>query len=114
MEARAIARYVRVSPLKANRVLALIRGQQVDKAQEILAFTQRPVAAKIGKVLTSAVANATVIDESVAVEKLYVAHAVADKAPTMKRIRMRAQGRANRINKRMSHIKIVVMEKMER
>lgn len=111
MEARAIARYVRVSPLKAGRVLALIRGQQVDKAQEILAFSQRPIAIKIGKLLTSAVANATVIDEEVPVERLYVKEAVADTAPTMKRIRPRAQGRATRILKRVSHIRIVVESK---
>ena len=52
MEARAIARFVRVSPLKTDRVLRLIRGQQVDKAQEILAFSKRPIAIKIGKIHT--------------------------------------------------------------
>ncbi len=108
MEARAIARYVRISPLKADRVLRLIRGQQVDRAQEILAFTSRPIAIKISKVLTSAVANATVIDEEVAVDRLFVKEAVANAAPSMKRIRPRAQGRANRILKRMAHIRITV------
>jgi large subunit ribosomal protein L22 len=108
MEARAIARFVRVSPLKADRVLALIRGHQVDQAQEILSFTKRPVATTIAKVLTSAVANASVIDEEVAVDRLFVKEAVADAGPTMKRIRPRAQGRANRILKRMAHIRIVV------
>ncbi len=111
MEAKAIARYVRISPLKTDRVLRLIRGQQVDKAQEILAFTTRPIATKIGKVLTSAVANATVKDEEVAVERLFVKEAVADPGPTMKRIRPRAQGRASRILKRMTHIRIVVEER---
>jgi large subunit ribosomal protein L22 len=108
MEARAVAKYVRTSSLKADRVLQLIRGQQVDRAQEILAFTKRPIAGKISKVLTSAVANATVLDEEVAVDRLYVKEAVANNAPTMKRIRPRAQGRANRILKRMAHIRIVV------
>jgi large subunit ribosomal protein L22 len=108
MEARAIARFVRVSPRKADRVLALIRGHQVDRAQEILTFTKRPVAMTIAKVLTSAVANASVIDEEVAVDSLFIKEAVADTGPTMKRIRPRAQGRANRILKRMSHIRIVV------
>ena len=108
MEARAVARFVRVSPLKTDRVLRLIRGQQVDKAQEILTFTNRPIAIKIGKVLTSAVANATNKDEEVAVDRLYVKTAVADCGPTLKRIRPRAQGRANRILKRMTHIKIIV------
>ncbi len=108
MEARAVARFVRVSPLKADRVLQLIRGRQVDQAQEILAFTKRPIATTIAKVLTSAVANATVIDEEVAVDHLFIKEAVANTAPTMKRIRPRAQGRANRILKRMTHIRIVV------
>jgi large subunit ribosomal protein L22 len=111
MEARAIARFVRVSPLKADRVLQLIRGCQVDKAQEILAFTKRPIATTIAKVLTSAVANASVIDEDVEVDRLFVKEAVANAGPTMKRIRPRAQGRANRILKRMSHIRIVVAVK---
>ncbi|MCK4305514.1 MAG: 50S ribosomal protein L22 [Candidatus Eisenbacteria sp.] len=111
MEAMAIARFVRVSPLKTDRVLRLIRGQQVDKAQEILAFTKRPIATRIGKILTSAVANATVKAEEVAVDRLFVKLAVADPGPTLKRIRPRAQGRANRILKRMTHIKIVVEER---
>ena len=111
MEARAIARFVRVSPRKADKVMQLIRGQQVDRAQEILAFTHQPVATRIGKVLTSAVANATVKDEEVAVDRLFVKEAVADPGPTLKRIRPRAQGRASRILKRMSHIRIVVGER---
>lgn len=111
MEARAIARFVRVSPRKADKVMRLIRGQQVDRAQEILAFTQQPVATRIGKVLTSAVANATVKDEEIAVDRLFVKEAVADPGPTLKRIRPRAQGRANRILKRMSHIRIVVEDR---
>jgi large subunit ribosomal protein L22 len=111
MEARAVARFVRVSPLKTDRVLRLIRGQQVDKAQEILAFSKRPIAIKIGKILTSAVANATTTHEEIAVDRLYVKEAIADPGPTMKRIRPRAQGRANRILKRMTHIRIVVEER---
>ena len=111
MEAKAIARFVRISPLKTDRVLRLIRGQQVDKAQEILAFTKRPIAIKIGKVLTSAVANASVKDEEVDIERLFIKEAVADPGPMMKRIRPRAQGRANRILKRMTHIRIVVEER---
>ena len=59
MEARSIARYVRVSPRKADQVLRLIRGMQVERAQEVLSFTPRPIARQIGKVLKSAVANAT-------------------------------------------------------
>jgi len=108
MEAKSIAKYVRTSTLKADRVLRLIRGKQVDEAQQILAFTTRPIAMKISKVLTSAVANAGVKDDELDLEQLFVKGAVADPGPTQKRIRPRAQGRANRILKRTVHIRIVV------
>lgn len=115
MEAKAIAKYVRVSPRKADRVLRLIRGLPVDRAQEVLAFTTRPIAKQISKVLKSAVANATHRKEKdeekaprVAVEDLKVKCAVAGAAPTMKRFLPRAQGRATPILKRSAHITIVV------
>ncbi|MBM3317534.1 MAG: 50S ribosomal protein L22 [Candidatus Eisenbacteria bacterium] len=111
MEARAIARYVQVSPTKVDRVLRQIRGAQVDRAQEILAFNPQPIAKKVSKLLTSAVANAGGKNEELDAERLFVKHAVADSAPTLKRIRPRAQGRANRILKRSSHITIIVEEK---
>jgi len=115
MEARAVARYVRISPRKADRVLRLIRGLTVDRAQEVLAFTERPIARQINKVLKSAVANATnrkdKDDEKapkVAVEDLRVTEAVAGAAPTMKRFLPRAQGRATPLLKRSAHITITV------
>ncbi len=114
MEARAIAKYVRISPRKADRVLRLIRGLPVDRAQEILALTTRPISREIGKVLKSAVANATSAgkDEEkqkrVAVEELRVTEAVAGAGPTMKRFLPRAQGRATPILKRSAHITIKV------
>jgi large subunit ribosomal protein L22 len=101
---------VRISPRKANLVLRLIRGHQVDRAQEILSYTKRPIAKTISKVLTSAVANATSREEPPAVEQLYIKQAVADTAPTMKRFQPRAHGRAFSILKRTSHIRIVVAE----
>lgn len=110
MEARAIAKHVRVSPRKADRVLRLIRGKQIDRAQEVLAFTTRPIARQISKILKSAVANATAKDEDLDVDTLRVKMAVADAGPTMKRVQPRAQRRANRILKRTSHIKIVVAD----
>ncbi len=112
MEARAIARFVRVSPTKADRVLRQIRGLPVERAQEILAYSPRPIAKQVGKVLTSAVANATNREEAAAPEQLFVKVAVADAGPTLKRIQPRAQGRAYRILKRMSHITIVVAERV--
>jgi large subunit ribosomal protein L22 len=111
MEARAIARFVRISPRKADRVLRQIRGLQVERAQEVLAFSTRSSARTICKVLTSAVANATGKNEGLAVEGLFVKTAVADGGPQLKRIMPRAQGRAYRILHRLCHITIVVAAK---
>ncbi|MCK4412620.1 MAG: 50S ribosomal protein L22 [Candidatus Eisenbacteria sp.] len=110
MEAKAVARFVRISPRKADRVLREIRGLQVERAQEVLALSPRSAARTISKVLTSAVANAAVKDESVAIDGLFVRTALADPGPSLKRIQPRAQGRAYRILHRLSHITIVVGE----
>jgi large subunit ribosomal protein L22 len=108
MEAKAIARYVRVTPRKADQVLQLIRGKRVDQVTEILDFTPKHVAKVIGKVVKSAVANAVAMEGKINVEHLRVKHAVAQAGPTMKRFLPRAQGRATPILKRTSHILIVV------
>lgn len=108
MEAKAIAKYVRVTPRKADRVLQLIRGKRVDLATEILLFTPKHVARTIRKVLQSAVANAVVMEGKINMESLHIKHATAHAGPTMKRIRPRAQGRATPILKRTTHITIVV------
>jgi large subunit ribosomal protein L22 len=108
MEARAVAKTVRISPRKADRVLRLIRNLPVGKAQEVLAFTTRPIAKHIGKVLKSAVANATQKDDKLDPDTLRVTMAVSGAGPTMKRLMPRAQRRATRILKRTSHITIVV------
>lgn len=106
MEARAQARYVRVSPLKARMVLNMIRGKEVIRAREILAFSDRNVSEVIEKCLNSAVANAE--REGGKAENLIVRTTFADEGPTMKRIRPRAKGMANRILKRSSHITVIV------
>ena len=87
MQSRAVARFVRISPRKADRVLSLIRGLNVSRAQEVLAFTTRPIARDIDKVLKSAVANAVHKDENLDPETLRVKMAVAGAGPTLKRIR---------------------------
>jgi len=110
MEARAVARFVRMSPRKADRVLRQIRGQQVERAQDILALSTRSSARTISKVLTSAVANAAGKNEGVAVENLVVKTAVAGDGSQLKRIMPRAQGRAYRILHRLCHITIVVTD----
>ena len=112
MEAKAIARYVRVSPRKARIVVDLIRGTSVVRAREILAFTNRGVAETVEKTLNSAVANAE-NQHHVRPESLVVKTAYVDEGPTLKRIRPRAKGSASRINKRTSHITIIVAPREE-
>jgi large subunit ribosomal protein L22 len=100
-------RYCGMSASKARQVLDLIRGEDVQRAAEILNGTEREAADIVGKVLTSAVANAA-HNDSQNPEELYVAACFADEGATMKRWRPRARGRATRIRKRTCHITIVV------
>ena len=112
MQSRAVAKYVRVSPRKADAVLALIRGLEVSRAQELLAFTTRPIAVQIGKVLKSAVANATQKDGFGGdVERLFVNACYANQGPSQKRIRPAPMGRAFRVVKRTAHLTVEVTEK---
>lgn len=112
MEARATARYVRVSPRKARLVIDQIRGKDVISAREILRFTNRGVAEVVEKTLNSAVANAE-SNQHARPETLVVKTAFADEGPTLKRIRPRAKGSASRIRKRTSHITIIVAPREE-
>ena len=109
MEARAQARYVRVTPMKARRVIDLIRGMRAADAQAVLAFAPQAASEPVGKVLASAIANAT-NNHAMDARALVVSEAFVDEGPTMKRIRPRAQGRAYRIRKRSSHITVVVSD----
>ena len=104
---RAVVRYVRVSPSKVRAVLDLVRGESYGRASEILAFSERAVSDVIGKCLDSAVANAE-HNDGIPAEELYVSACYADEGPTLKRWRPRARGRATRINKRTSHITVIV------
>ena len=110
--ARAVARYVRMSPMKARRVVDLIRGLPVAEAAAVLQFAPQAASEPVGKVLASAVANAQHMaqlrNERLDVEDLVVSQAYVDEGPTLKRFRPRAQGRAYRIRKRTSHITVVV------
>jgi len=110
MEAKAVARYVRIAPRKARLVIDLIRGKSVEEALAILRFTPRAASPIIEKVLKSAIANAE-HNHNMDVRRLVVEKAYVDEGPTMKRYRPRAMGRASRINKRTSHITVVVSEK---
>lgn len=110
MKIKAQARYVRQSPFKVRRVLDLVRGLPVHEAQDVLRLTQRGATEPINKVLNSAVANAE-HNHAIDAEELYVTEAYADEGPTLKRFRPRARGRATRIDKRTSHITIVVADR---
>ncbi len=112
MEARAIARYVRISPRKARQVVDLIRGKDVGEALTILRHTPKAASAIVEKTLRSAVANAE-NNHDMDGDKLYVARAYVDEGPTLMRIRPRARGMAYRIRKRTSHITVVVAEREE-
>ena len=105
--ARAQAKYVRITPMKARRVVDMIRGLPAAEAARILKFSPQAASETVGKVLASAIANAE-HNERLDADTLWVSAAYVDEGPTLKRFRPRAQGRAYRIRKRSSHITVVV------
>ncbi|WP_184573798.1 50S ribosomal protein L22 [Lipingzhangella halophila] len=110
MGTRARARYIRVTPRKARRVVDLIRGLPADEAQAVLRFAPQSASEPVGKVLASAIANAEHNDK-LDRETLVVSRTWVDEGPTLKRIRPRGFGRAFRVTKRTSHITVVVEPK---
>lgn len=109
-EAKATVRYIRIAPRKARLVLDLIRGKDVGEAFAILRHTPKAASPIIEKLLNSAIANAE-HNYQLNPSNLKIVKAYADEGPIMKRYQPRAQGRAYRINKRTSHITLVVAEK---
>lgn len=109
MKVSAHNRFVRQSPYKVRRVLDLVRGLPVEEAEHVLRLTNRAASTPIAKTLRSAVANAE-HNHALDSEDLVVAEAYADEGPTLRRFKPRARGRATRINKRTSHITIVVSD----
>ena len=112
MEARAKARFVRVTPRKARRVVDLIRGMPADQAQATLKFAPQSASDPVGKVLDSAIANAGQVSH-LGASSLVVSRAWVDEGPTLKRFRPRAQGRGYRILKRTSHITVIVSDELK-
>ena len=110
MEAKAIARYIRISPLKVGFICNEIRGKQVDEALAILKFTPKRGAKVLEKVLNSAIANAE-NNFNMDRDSLYVSEAFANDGPHMKRWRPKARGMAYPILKRSSHIGVAVKER---
>ena len=106
MEAKASAKYIRISARKMRRSVDLIRGRHVDDARRILTLSPLGANETLVKVLNSAVANAE--QRNAIPENLFVARAWVDEGPTLRRFRPRAQGRATRIRRRTSHVTVVV------
>lgn len=105
--ARATARFVRVTPMKARRVIDMIRGKSVEDALSILKYAPQAASEPVAKVVASAAANAE-NNFGLDPRSLVVSEAFADEGPTMRRFRPRAQGRAFHVRKRTSHITVVV------
>ena len=111
MESKAHLRFLSMSPRKVSTVAALIRGKSVGQALNILRFTSRAAALPVAKLIKSAVANATDLSKGqVDVDKLVVKTISVDQGPTQRRYMPRAMGRATRINKKTSHIHVVLEE----
>lgn len=108
MEATAKATHVRIAPRKVQIVLDLIRNKPCDEALAILKYTPKAACEPLEKLLKSAMANAE--NKDMDTLSLFVSECKVDQGPTLKRIRPRAQGRAYRINKKTSHITLVVKE----
>jgi large subunit ribosomal protein L22 len=109
MRVKAHTRFIRQSPYKVRRVLDLVRGLPVEEAVHVLRLTNRAAAAPIAKTLKSAVANAE-HNHALDADELFIVEAYADEGPTLRRFKPRARGRATRIDKRTSHITIVLSE----
>lgn len=118
MEAKAQARFVRVTPQKARRVVDLIRGKQAAEAVTVLQFAPQAASEPIRKLVESAIANARVkadrASQAFDEQSLVISAAFVDEGPTLKRFRPRAQGRASQILKRTSHITVVVAPREEK
>ena len=109
MQARCIAKYVRLSPQKCRLVADQIRSLPVQKAIDTLAFSRKKGAAIVKKVLDSAIANAE-HNEGADIDRLWVSQIMVDEAPSLKRFRARAKGRGSRIIKRNCHITVAVSD----
>ncbi|MCS6887247.1 50S ribosomal protein L22 [Chloroflexus islandicus] len=112
MEAKAVTRYVRISPLKVRLVMDVVRGMPVDRALATLRYMPQKAAREVARTLKSAIANAEHNFEMDR-EELYIKTIYADQGPVLKRFMPRARGMANRIRKPTTHITVVVADKSE-
>ncbi len=110
MEAKAVAKYIKVSPQKARLVVDLIRGKHVDQALSILSLNTKAVSRDVSKIVKSAVANAE-NTKNLNIDKLFVKEAYVNGGPVLKRTHARAMGRGTVVRKRSSHITVVLAER---
>jgi large subunit ribosomal protein L22 len=110
MQAKSIARYIRVSPFKARQVIDLVRGKDVREARAILKYTNKKGAPLVAKALNSAVANAE-HNFDMDSDALFVSEIYVDEGPTLKRMKPRAYGRGDMMKHRTSHITVIVKER---
>ena len=112
MEARAIEKFIRVSPRKVRLVADLIREKAIEEAIDILTFTPKRAAVAVKKAIQSAVANA-IENNDMKEDDLFIFKIFVDEGPTLKRFMPRARGRATRIRKRTSHVTVIVSDGKE-
>ena len=110
MASQAKVKYVKVPPRKARLVVDLVRGKDVNEASSMLRFVPNKTAHSLGKLLKSAISNAAAKGD-VDADKLYIKKVFVDPGPTQKRFTSRAMGRGTRVNRRTSHITIVLEER---
>ena len=110
MEAKAVAKYIRISPRKVRQVVDLVRGKDLEEALAILKYTPKKASSAVIKVINSAAANAE-NNYEMDVDSLYVSEIYVDQGPTLKRFKPRAYGRADMIKKRTSHITVILKER---
>jgi large subunit ribosomal protein L22 len=113
LEAKAVEKYIRISPRKIKYVVEMIKTKPVDEAIDILSLTPKGAAVVIKKALQSAVANATE-NHKMKEEDLYISKIMVNEGPTLKRFRPRARGRATRIRKRTTHLSVYVSDGKEK
>lgn len=113
MEARAVEKYIRMSPRKIRYVVDMIKSKSIDDAIDILSFTPRAAAIVVKKAIKSAVTNATE-NHKMKEEDLFISRILVDEGPTLKRFKPRARGRANRIKKRTAHVSVFVSDGKEK
>jgi len=110
MEARAIAKYMRISPQKVKKIAQVVKGKKVEAGLDILKFMPQKASGMVHKIINSAVSNATIKDDNIDVDDLIIKNIYVDQGPTLKRFRARARGRGTRILKRTSHITVILSE----